>query len=215
MSMFRSAASALVAGVLLVSCATGSEPAAETPAGSATTAASSLAPGAPSPAVLTKDALLPPDSMPEWNGAVVWESTADPTEVLMLCPAPSMADLGALSEISRAYVWPEGGMAGVNTVGVFDSPEASGAAAAELRAAVAQCPDLTPISDSATGSTWTTGAVVDAESGDARFEFLGVADAGALVTVVAFTLTGQDANWEMDPIIDSLRASVALLEDRG
>ncbi len=215
MSIIRAVGSAMVAGAVLMGCATSSEPAAQQPSEAAITAATSLAPAAPTSDSLAEEALLPPGSMPEWNGAVVWETATNPPEVLQSCPVPTMTDLGAVAQVSRSYVWPVGGMAGVNTVGQFESADAAQAAAVELEGVVAQCPDVTQISNAATGSTWTTGTVIDGESDDARFEFLALADVDDLVTVVAFTLTAQDANWESDPIIDSLEASVGLLADRG
>ncbi len=186
----RIAAGCVAAGLALASCATGPE-------------GTDLGP----------DVLLPPGSMPVWNGAVVWQVQQDPTAeaALSVCPPGDLADVGAVAEAAREYVWPEGGMHGLNVVGQFASGSAAEGAAAEIEAGFRDCPGGSVITQLADGSTWTTSTRVDQAPDEARFEFMAVASEGPFVTVVGFSLTGQDANWESDPIVDALQASRALL----
>ena len=44
-----------------------------------------------------------------------------------------------------------------------------------------------------------------------RFEFLGFTAKDSAVTTVGFSLTGQDANYETDPLTESLNAALTRL----
>ncbi len=193
--------------VLVAACSgTSDEPDGPDPGASTSSAAAT-----PAPVRLPDDVLLPPAEMPAWNGAVVWQAGASPATgtALDLCTLPTMAELGAVGENSRDYAWPEGDMDAVNLVGQFDSPAAAGEAAEEIADLFRVCTQDTQVGD----SSWTTNSPGDGEQ--SRFEFVGVEAAGAFVTVVGFSLTGQDANFTEDPLAESLATSTALLDGPG
>ncbi len=167
---------------------------------------------------LADDALLAAASMPVWNGVVKWRAVAGPAtgSALTLCPVPTAGAIRAADEVSRDYVWPAGDMHGLDVVWRFESPESAAEAAGTVEQLLRECTNDTSITRVDDASTWTTSAPIDlGVSNDARFEFIGVARVGSYVTVIGFSLTGQDANWESDPILDSLRASQDHLRTRA
>lgn len=69
------------------------------------------------------------------------------------------------------------------------------------------------VGDLPTGSTWTAAA---SDAGEycmecMRFEFVGCAAKAETVALVGFSLPGQDANYEGDPLADSMVAALARL----
>jgi len=153
--------------------------------------------------------LLPAQDMPVWNGAVDW-TVGEPQDapVLQACALPDLAELGASSQASQDYTWEAGGMGGLNVVAAFGSDQAAAEAAQLLGVHFSDCTGGGIISDLEAGSTWTTCTPVGG-TGECRFEFAGVDAVDRYVTVVAFSLTAQDANYTEDPLIDSLEASTA------
>ncbi len=162
-------------------------------------------------AAVSSDLLLAPQQMPEWNGAIQWEEAgAAAGPAVELCPWPSPDDLGAVATAERAFVAAGGSMAGRHVVMAFESEPDAAAANTALQAALVDCGGSV-ISQPGTAMTWTTSELVGGTSDDATFEFVGVDSVADHVTVVEFSLIGQDANWEQDPLVASLEASSDLL----
>lgn len=169
----------------------------------------------PVPPSLSTDLLLEPVQMSDWNGFMVWqEADQTPDPLVELCSTPRPGELGALAAADRAYVTTEGGMTGHNRVMAFGSAADAAAANGALQQALTECGGSV-ISDPGSAMTWTMSEAIGGGSDDATFEFVGVAAIGEYVTVVEFTLAGQDANWESDPILDSLNSSLEALSDAG
>ncbi len=215
--------------VALVGCATDSTTA---PASSASsppaTTASALVP-------LSSDALLTAGEVPAWNGAMGWVEQQLPPGVsaLTVCVLPSAESLGALQVLTRDFEAagvedpgttpnPEDPTSyAVNEVAQFPDEAAAVAAVGAWEDATRDCaPGLSSanlqsfrISDLPTGSTWTAAASeLRAECPECmRFDFLGFASKGAATTMVGFSLTGQDANYEDDPLAESMDAALARL----
>lgn len=173
--------------------------------------------GSPTPTASTgasaSDALLPPAQMPAWNEATQWSQVPDgPEDVLVLCRPPDVST--PVDQASRRYAADT--LRGVNTVSVYPDADSAVEAFSALTVSTWRCipPDLSSprprssqLSTLPTGSTWIVSARADGD--DTRFEFIGVARAGRVVTLVGFTLTAQDANFEQDPLAPSVEASLA------
>lgn len=225
MRINRVIAAATLAVALVGGCTSGADDGDGTTDPSSVPATESPAePGQPSPSAsatlpaVADDLLLPPEAMPVWNGAAVWtvadgEDASAIEAVLQVCPAPDMADFGAEASSSRFYRWDDGDMDGVNIVGRFANRADATAAAGDIAAAFGSCTGGNTMSSLGTASTWTTSA--PASGDDSRFEFVGVDRVDEYVTVVGFTLTAQDANYETDPLIDSVLASSDVLRVNG
>ncbi|MGB7982637.1 MAG: hypothetical protein WCF36_17795 [Candidatus Nanopelagicales bacterium] len=160
---------------------------------------------------VSPDLLLGAEQMTEWNGSMVW-SQGGPASgpAVALCPWPSPEDLAAVAFADRTFVTSEGALAGRNVVMAFESPAEAASANETLQAALTDCGGSI-ISQPGTAMTWTRNELAGEGSDDATFEFVGVDAVGEHVSVVEFSLVGQDANWETDPILDSLEASRARL----
>ena len=152
---------------------------------------------------------------------------------LELCVLPTAESLGALQVLTRDFEaagvedpgttpdpgWPPS--YAVNEVAQFPDKAAAAAAVGAWEDATRGCtpgPSFADvqsfrISDLPTGSTWTAAAsdLSSACPECMRFEFLGFASKGAATTMVGFSLTGQDANYEGDPLADSVDAALARL----
>lgn len=225
----RGACAALITAVALVLVGCGTQPG---PDGDA--------PGPPtSPSdapVLTAGMLLTAEQMPAWNDAMGWREAELPAgeRALALCVLPSAGSLGADRTLERTFeaagvadpgttpdpTWPPS--YGVNVVGRFVDGAAAAAAVAAWEAALGDCvpgePDAADvdsarISDLSAGSTWTVSAPDPSQACPEclRFEFIGVASKGTVVSLVGFALSGQDANYEGDPLADSMDASLQRL----
>lgn len=187
-------------------------------------------------APLTPAVLLSAAQMPAWNGAMGWAERELPpgTGALTVCRLPSADSLGAIHVLTRDFVatgdadpgttpdpsWPPSHA--TNAVALFRDGPTAQAAVSAWEVATRECapgprvsgePDSRQIGDLPTGSTWavaardTSGACPEC----LRFDFLGFAAKGAAVTTVGFSLTGLDANYEGDPLAESMDASLALL----
>lgn len=191
---------------------------------------------AASVAALTDEALLVAEQMPAWNGAMGWVDASSPVgdQVLAVCALPTPESLGAQQVLARAFEAagvPEPGTTpdptsprplGINQVAVFTSEAAATAAVLAWEAAVRDCADpaagvgspaTSQIGDLPSGSTWTASMTDPSQACPecGRFEFIGIAGKGAAVTLVGFGLIGQDANYEGDPLAESMTASLARL----
>lgn len=189
---------------------------------------------------LTAEALLPAAQMPEWNGAMGWTEQVLPSGVtaLAVCVLPTAQSLGATQVLARDFEaagiddpgitpdpdWPASYATSV--VALFPDAAMATAAVTAWEAALRDCapgPGVDgevqsfQIGDLPTGSTWTTAA---SDAGEycmecMRFEFVGFAAKGAAVALVGFSLSGQDANYEGDPLADSMEAALARLPAAG
>ncbi len=216
---------------MLVGCGTDSSTAPASSASAASTpgtTASTLVP-------LSRDALLTARQVPAWNGAMGWVEQQLPSGVsaLTVCRLPSPESLGALQVLTRDFeaagvedpgTTPDPGAPAsyaVNEVARFPDEDAAAAAVGAWEDATRDCAsglssrDLKSIriSDLPTGSTWTaSGSELSAECPECmRFDFLGFASKGAATTLVGFSLTGQDANYQGDPLAESMDAALARL----
>ncbi len=224
---WAAAAGTIAVLVCLVGCATNST----TSTNQSTTPATP-----PASASLSPDVLLTAAQMPEWNGAMGWIEQDLPPGVsaLSVCVLPTAESLGAVDvltrdfeaagvddpEITPAPAWPAS--YATNQVALFPDGATASAAVAAWEQATRDCapgPSITSdtqnfqISDLPTGSSWGVAArdTYDACPECLRFEFLGFTAKGSAVTTVGISLTGQDANYEGDPVAESLEAALARL----
>lgn len=188
-------------------------------------------------ASLTQANLLAAEEMPAWNGAMGWAEGVPPAgeDVPTACTLPTAQSLGAVEVLGRGFratgiddpgttpdpTWPVS--YGSNKVTRFVDEGAADAGLAAWEDALSICapppgmseaepPRSYRISTLPSGSTWAISVPEpDACPECLRFEFVGVATKGTVVTVVAFGITGMDANYEEDPMADSMDASVARL----
>jgi hypothetical protein len=196
--------------LLLAGCASGpqqAEPAATT---------------SPTTQITLDDAmLLDPAEMPVWNNAGTWQ-VIDDTPAVRACDLPSAEDLGATVSISRSFEFvvdlrpgdtadPTAvPMLGVSNVAAYPDDAGAEQAVTDWVDALGAC-DAVQLGTVTAGSTWTFSAFDPSSRDNAYFDFVGVAAVGARTTLVAFSLHGQDANYEGDPLADSLDAAVARL----
>ena len=101
-------------------------------------------------------------------------------------------------------------MLGGNVLASFDDEAAATAAIDAWRAELAACSDVGEITQLDTGVTWT-GNDLDEATELSWFDFTGIAAKGATTTIVGFSLQGQDANFESDPLEQSMSDSLARL----
>lgn len=179
----------------------------------------------PSPAAgLAQDVLLTAGEMPAWNGAMGWAEASPPAgeQVLAVCGLAAPDALGAVQVLARTFeaagaddpgttpdpTWPRS--YGINEVALFASEADAAAAVDAWEAALQDCAGSTRIGALPTGSTWTAAEPDPSACPDCqRFEFVGVAAQGAVTTLVGFALSGQDANYDGDPLAEAMSASVA------
>jgi hypothetical protein len=199
-------------------------------------------PAAPSSAIgtLTAEALLPAAQMPEWNGAMGWTEHVLPSGVtaLTVCALPTAQSLGATQVLARDFEaagiddseitpdpdWPASYATSV--VAVFPDAAMATAAVTAWEDALRDCAPGSGVDGDVqsfqigglpTGSTWTAAA---SDAGEycmecMRFEFVGFAAKDTAVALVGFSLSGQDANYEGDPLADSMEAALARLPAGG
>jgi hypothetical protein len=190
--------------------------------------------GASSSVALGPDVLLTADQAPEWNGAMGWVETDLPgdTGALSVCDLPTAESLGATEVLERDFLaagvpepdttpdptWPAS--YATNVVALFPDSATASSAVEAWAGAVGDCspgPSTTgavqsvQIGTLATGSTWSAAAPDDACPECLRFDFAGFAAKGSAATIVGFSLSGQDANYEGDPLAESIAASLARL----
>ncbi|MGA7690092.1 MAG: hypothetical protein WCA29_12790 [Jiangellales bacterium] len=209
----------LATGALLVAgCSTGDDPddaaASPAPTGGEQTPAQT-----PGEGVAPDDTmLLPPEQMPAWNNAGTWVASDEAT-FSQVCPLTEPASLGATATLDVTYEYvvevEEGEtadpsaepMLGGNVLASFDDEAAATAAIEAWRAELAACSDVGEITQFDTGVTWT-GNDLDEATELSWFDFTGIAAKGATTTTVGFSLQGQDANYESDPLEESMTASL-------
>jgi hypothetical protein len=162
--------------------------------------------------------------MPAWNGAMGWVEASPPAgeQVLVVCGLATPDALGAVQVLDRTFeaagvddpgttpdpAWPSS--YGINEVALFAS-EADAAEAVEAwMAGLRDCASSSQIGQLPTGSTWTAAVPDPSACPDClRFEFVGIAAQGAMTTLVGFALSGQDANYDGDPLAEAMSASAA------
>jgi hypothetical protein len=163
-------------------------------------------------------ALLPAADMPAWNGAITWIADAQPELGLLgLCRLPDLADV-AQQGLRATRTYSAGPMQGLNSVTVLADADAASRAVVDHTAALSRCapgptgPTEPPrarsakVADLPNGSTWLVSAPAGGD--DTRFEFVGVARQGRVVTIVGLELVAQDANAEGDPVAASVAESI-------
>lgn len=97
---------------------------------------------------------------------------------------------------------------GINEVARCASRADAAAAVVVWEADLRTC-NSARIGDLQTGSTWTAAQRDPSVCPECqRFDFVGVAAQGALTTLVGFSLSGQDANDEGDPLAEAMSASL-------
>jgi hypothetical protein len=169
---------------------------------------------------VTDEMLLVAGEMPAWNSAGTWVATDD-TDVLRACPLPDAASLGATVAIGRTFTYEvqlaEGEtadpdappMLGLSAAATYPDAATAQAAVDAWVAALQEC-DAVEIGTVDRGSTWTTYARDDS-SDEGWFDVVGVAAEGSSTAMVAFSLYGQDANYEGDPLAASLQTAATRL----
>lgn len=169
---------------------------------------------------ITDEMLLVSTEMPAWNNAGTWVATDD-ADVLRACALPDADSLGATITLARTFTYVvalaegESGdpqappMLGLSAVSSYPDDAAAAAAVDAYVAALDEC-EATMLSELDGGSTWTVFARDDSSDGG-WFDFVGVTAHGSSTTMVGFSLNGQDANYEGDPLAASMQAAVARL----
>lgn len=172
------------------------------------------------PVALTDEMLLVASEMPAWNDAGTWR-TIDDSEVLRACSLPDAESLGAALALTRTFEYvveigegetqdPDAEpMLGINVVAAWQDDAAATAAVEQWEAALDECSEgRGPIGAVEGGSTWTYSARDESSMNESWFDFVGVAAEGSTTTLVGFSLWGQDANYEGDPLAESMQASL-------
>lgn len=206
----------VAAGVLLVAgCSTGDDP---DDAASPVPTAGVETPSVTDEAALDDALLLPPAEMPAWNNAGTWVEVED-ASFWRVCTLSDPVLLGAtdVSGVTYEYVVDLGEgetadptaepMLGGNVLASFEDEAAATAAVQSWRDELAACSDIGELTQLDAGVTWT-GNELDESTGLAWFDFTGVASKGTVTTIVGFSLQGQDANYESDPLVESVQASL-------
>ena len=170
---------------------------------------------------LTDTTLLVATEMPAWNEAGTWVATDD-ADVLRACPLPDAASLDAAVVIGRTFTYevklaeddvadPDAPpMLGATIAAAYQDAAAAQAAVDAWVTALEEC-DAVQIGVVDGGSTWTAFAR-DASADAGWFDFVGVAAQGPSTAMVAFSLYGQDANYEGDPLAAAMQVAVARLD---
>ena len=147
----------------------------------------------------------------------------DESGILGICALPTPEALGANAWQRQEYAagaesdTAESVMRGINTVAQFADEAAATSAAAAWEQAMRECEAGAAdgagylISDLPQGSTWTAISPDVGNSDVGRFDFAGFASAGPMTTIVGFSLTGRDANFERDPLADAMTAALERL----
>lgn len=169
---------------------------------------------------VTDEMLLVAAEMPAWNNAGTWVATDD-ADVLRACTLPDADSLGATVTLGRTFTYvvelAEGEsadpqaqpMLGLSAVSSYPDDAAAAAAVDAYVAALDEC-GASLLSELDGGSTWT-GFARDDSSDGGWFDFVGVRARGSYTTMVGFSLNGQDANVEADPLAASMQAAEARL----
>lgn len=233
---YRSVVIVAAAVLALSGCSTADDQADTTPAvvPDATTEVPTPTP-TKTPLALGDEALLEPSEMPPWNNAGTWTVLSsglawtpgapgdplDDTDALRACTLPTAKSLGALESLTRTFEYvvtyaedetpyPGGEpMLGVNEVAAWADAAAAVDAVEAWTDALEACSTGTgPLTTIDGGSTWTYSLRDETSMNEAWFDFVGVAAKGSTTTLVGFSLWGQDANVESDPLLDSLQTSL-------
>lgn len=209
---------AAAALLVLAGCSTGDDRAGTSPSVVPEETTQAAEP-TPTTVALDDRALLDAGEMPEWSG-VVWVAT-DEAEVLRACTLPSPDSLGASAVVTRTFVASteveEGTtpdpdaepMLGINQVATWEDDDAAAAAVEVWTTALDECSDgVGQLSSVDGGSTWVVSARDESSMNESWFDFVATAAADSTTTLVAFSLWGQDANVEDDPLADAMQASL-------
>lgn len=172
------------------------------------------------PVALGDEALLEPSEMPAWNEAGVWV-VIDDTEVLRACTLPTADSLGALAVLTRTFenefTYAEDEtpdpdappMLGINQVAAWADDTAAADAVETWTAALDECSNgQGQIATVEGGSTWIVATRDESSMNESWFDIVGVAAKGSTTTLVGFSLWGQDANYEGDPLGEAMQASL-------
>jgi hypothetical protein len=174
-------------------------------------------PGGADAVALDDTMLLVAAEMPAWNNAGTWVAVDD-AAFLQVCPLTDPGSLGATQVLGVTYEYvvalDEGDtadptaepMLGGNTIASFTDDVAAATAVQTWQAELAACSMLEQtVLDG--GSTWT-GNDLDEATELSWFDFTGVAAKGATTTLVGFSLQGQDANYDGDPLAVPMQTSL-------
>jgi hypothetical protein len=192
-----------------------------------TPASGSDDPQTPSPSqapALSEEMLLAAGEMPDWNQAGTWTVVED-ADVLKACPLATPESLGATSSLGVTFEYvipPEEGttadpdeppLLGGNTVAQFDDAASAAAAVTAWEEELTGCSAYRNGSFEG-GSTWTDSLLAPTSDNaeGAWFDFTAVGSTGARTTVVGFSVYGQDANYEGDPLEQALPTSLERLD---
>ena len=207
--------------LVLAGCSTADDPAESTPTVLPEQTTSQPTPSPTETAVaLTDDMLLEPDEMPAWNEAGTWETIED-TDVLRACALPSAESLGAVEVVTRTFAYvvelgegetanpDEKPMLGINQLAAWEDEASATAAVETWTATLDECSQgRGPIITTEAGETWASSARDESSMNESWFDFTGIAAEGSTTSVVAFSLWGQDANWQGDPLEGALQTSL-------
>jgi hypothetical protein len=170
-------------------------------------------------AVDPNDALLPATSMPEANDVQDWATVAKRRGRVSNAQPEPLAALGATDRARRDFALPGGEATSV--VLSFDDPAEARDAYREVKTWRRHTGDHVPDAGrllhtgkhaqvevaSGRGTFFSFVFKSDRSADEGTFEWLGVTRRGAALSLVVWRVGGQDATYEVDPTIASVRAA--------
>ncbi len=183
--------------------------------------------GAPTTATEPRDALLPARRMPVVNQVQDWEKVAVRHRRVSTAQPARLKALGFEDRARRDVAIPGGEATSV--VLTFDDRAGARAAYRAIKRWRSHTGDNIPAGGrllftdrrrqvdvpAGRGSYFSFAFKTDKDDVEGTFEWLGVTRRGAAVSVVAWRIDGQDANYEVDPTIASVRTANARLARLG
>ena len=178
-------------------------------------------------AVDPNDALLRAAQMPVVNEVQDWQRVATRTGRFTRFQRGPLAALGATDKARRDFVLP--GAQATNVVLTFDDAAEAAQAYAAVRAWRQHTDRKVPDGGrllytgrtkavtvrSGVASYFDVAYKVDASALEGTFEWVGVTQRGASVSIVVWRVGGQDASYEVDPTVAALKAANAKLGRLG
>lgn len=212
-------ATAAVAGAVLAGLAFGA--ATSTPASAAVDEAVTTT------AVDPNDALLRADQMPVVNEVQDWQRLDTRKGRISRSQPGPLADLGATDKARRDFALP--GARATNVVLTFDDAAEAAQAYTEVRSWRQHTDERIPADgrllytgknrpvtvQSGAASVFDFTYKLDDSALEGTFEWVGVTQRGATVSIVAWRVGGQDASYDVDPTVAALKAANAKLGRLG
>jgi hypothetical protein len=217
-STARTRLATTIGAAVLGAAATGAALGTAGPAAAAPTTRDAAATSATT-AAAPRSALLGATEMPEVNNVQDWRRVATRSTRVSKAQPESLAALGATDRARRDFALPGGQASSV--VLTFDDAKEAADAYAEVRSWRQHTGDNVPAGgrllftgkhvpvtvESGRGSYFSFVFKRDRAADEGTFEWLGVTRRGAALSIVAWRIDGQDATYDVDPTIASVRTA--------